>query len=351
MNFTRMWAVFVSRNHEFFRDKAAFGWNFLFPFLIVAGFAIIFNGNNRSEFKAGIFPVKPEKNFSIENLKIPERFKSIHYINFIPFTSFKKAENKLKHHKIDILIQNSPKPWKYWINDSSPKGYIVEKIFMQSGVPEKEINKNVIKEKIHGQQIRYIDWLFPGILGMNMMFSALYGVGYVIVRYRKNGVLKRLKATPLTALEYLTAQMLSRVFLLLFTVTVVWFGCDMIFSFHVEGSFYDAAVVFTLGAVSLVSMGLVIACRGASEEFTSGIINFVSWPMMFLSGVWFSLEGSPLWIRKFSEIFPLTHMLSALRKIINDGAGLSDVIPDMIFLAVISLICILIASFLFSWTE
>lgn len=351
MNLTRMWAIFVSRNYEFFRDKAAFGWNFLFPFLIVAGFAIIFNGNNRSQFKAGIFPIPSAREFSVQGLKIPEKFKSTRYIDFIPFSSFPVALDKLKHHKIDILIKNTTKPWKYWINRSSPKGYIAGKVFRQACVPDNEINKKVVKEKIKGPQIRYIDWLFPGILGMNMMFSALYGVGYVIVRYRKNGVLKRLKATPLTAMEYLTAQMLSRLFLLLFTIAVVWFGCDMVFSFHMEGSFFDAGIVFTLGGISLVSMGLVIACRGVSEEFTSGIINFVSWPMMFLSGVWFSLEGSPLWVKKFAEIFPLTHMLSALRKIMNDGATLSDVMPDLMFLAIISLISMSIAAFFFSWTE
>jgi ABC-2 type transport system permease protein len=92
------------------------------------------------------------------------------------------------------------------------------------------------KKDIQGVQVRYIDWLFPGVLGMNMMFSALYGVGWVVVRYRKNGVLKRLKATPLTAFEYLSAQLLSRIFLLMFTLAIVWVGCDLILDFRVYGS-------------------------------------------------------------------------------------------------------------------
>ena len=112
------------------------------------------------------------------------------------------------------------------------------------------------KEPIQGREIRYIDWLFPGILGMNMMFSALWGVGYVVVRYRKNGVLKRLKATPLTAFEYLSAQMLSRIFLLMFTLVVVWVGCDLIFSFQVRGPYLDLFVVFLLGSLSLTALGL-----------------------------------------------------------------------------------------------
>ena len=88
---------------------------------------------------------------------------------------------------------------------------------------------------------------FPGILAMNMMFSALWGVGYIVVRYRKNGVLKRLKATPLTSFEYLAAQTLSRIFLLMFTLVVVWVGCDLVFSFTVEGSYFDLFIVFFLG--------------------------------------------------------------------------------------------------------
>jgi ABC-type multidrug transport system permease subunit len=140
-----------------------------------------------------------------------------------------------------------------------------------------------------------------------MMFSALWGVGYVVVRYRKNGVLKRLKATPLNAFEYLTAQAISRIFLLMFTLVIVWTGCDLIFSFRVQGSYLDLFVIFFLGSLSLTSLGLVLASRGTSEEFTTGILNFISWPMMFLSEVWFSLEGAPQWVKSSAKIFPLTH--------------------------------------------
>ncbi|MDY0375221.1 MAG: ABC transporter permease [Desulfobacterium sp.] len=349
MNFKRMWAVLVSRNYEFLRDRAAFGWNFLFPFLIVAGFALVFGNDNRAQFKVGVFPVAPET--AVESLELPDRFKETLYLDLIYFDSFDQALDRLSHHKIDILIKNSPRPWQYWISDTSPKGYVAEKIFRESTVPLEVFDELLRKEAITTVQIRYIDWLFPGILGMNMMFSALYGVGFVIVRYRKNGVLKRLKATPVTALEYLTAQMLSRVFLIMFTIVIVWFGCDLTFDFHTQGSVFDAAVVFTMGAIALSSMGLLIASRGTSEEFANGVINFISWPMMFLSEVWFSLEGAPGWIKTIAGFLPLTRMLSAIRDILNDGATLAQVGPDLMFLGVVSLACILAASWLFSWTK
>jgi len=186
---------------------------------------------------------------------------------------------------------------------------------------------------------------------MNMMFSALWGVGYVVVRYRKNGVLKRLKVTPLTAFEYLSAQALSRIFLLMFTLTVVWTGCDLIFSFTVLGSYFDLFLVFTLGSLSLTALGLVLASRGTSEEFTTGILNFISWPMMFLSEVWFSLEGAPQWVKNAAQVFPLTHLLTAARKIMHDGAGLTDISLELLVLTLMTLAFLTIGASLFSWNK
>ena len=350
MSFKRMWALFVARNFEFIRDRAGFGWNILFPFLIVAGFGVIFSSDARQEFKLGVFPVEPSL-MVIEELKIPEKLKTDNYIKIVAFKTRDDAMDKLLHHKIDILVENSNEKLSYWISDSSPKGYIMEKVVKESIIPEKVFEAKIIKQQIKGEQIRYIDWLFPGILGMNIMFSSLFGVGYVIVRYRRSGVLKRLKATPVTAFEYLTAQLVSRVLILLVTSFVVWFGCDLLFSFHMQGSYFDAFVVFLAGSVCLVCLGLVVACRGTNEELTNGFINFICWPMMFLSEVWFSIEGASSWVQNVAKVLPLTHFLSAVRKIINDGAALSDVSIEISILCVMSLVFLTIGSLLFSWTR
>lgn len=183
------------------------------------------------------------------------------------------------------------------------------------------------------------------------MFSALWGVGYIVVRYRKNGVLKRLKATPLTSFEYLCAQTLSRIFLLMFTLVVVWIGCDLVFSFTVEGSYTTLFSVFFLGGLSVTALGLLIAARGTSEEFTSGILNFITWPMMFLSEVWFSLEGAPEWLKIIAKAFPLTHMLKAARLVMNDGAGILEIMPEIIVLTLMTLLFLSAGAALFSWSK
>lgn len=347
MHLKRLWIMFKARNWEFFRDRASFGWNFLFPFLLVAGFGILFGGRERAEYKIGVFPA-PAGAVALQTLTLPEAFKQTRYLQFVGFASGPDALEKLRHHKVDLVLQAGPPPHRYWINDSSPQGYLAEKIF-QASLAGPEVSSGLLRERIQSAEIRYIDWLFPGILAMNMMFSALWGVGYIVVRYRKNGALRRLKATPLTAFEYLGAQMLSRLFLLMFTLLVVWFGCDLIFRFHVEGALGNIFLLFFLGSLSLTSLGLVLASRGVSEEFTTGVLNFISWPMMFLSEVWFSLEGAPGWVKHFAQAFPLTHLLQGVRKIMNDGAGLTDVLPEITVLLAMTGVFLAAGAWLFSW--
>lgn len=350
MRFKRLWAIFNARNREFFRDRAAFGWNFLFPFLIILGFGVIFKGDYQSQFKVGLFPIPHGTSVHQAINFLPGTFSTFEAIAFVGFEGRVQGMNKLKHHKIDLLIEAGTQPIRYWVSASSPSGAIVERLLKGALAPPDAGNR-IEKKDIQGIPIRYIDWLFPGVLGMNMMFSALYGVGWVVVRYRKNGVLKRLKATPLTAFEYLAAQLLSRIFLLMFTLVIVWVGCDVVLGFRVYGSLLNLFLVFLAGSTCMTSLGLVIASRGTSEEFANGLLNFISWPMMFLSEVWFSIEGAPAWLQASAKVFPLTHLLKAARQVMNDGEGLLAVMPEITIMCAMTLAFLLTGAALFSWNK
>ncbi len=347
MNLRRIWIMFLARNKEFFRDHAAFGWNFAFPFLIIIGFGIIFSDQHMQKFKVGIFPVQPTTDYSATT--VTPTFLQDRAITLIPIADRDDGLHKIRLHAIDLLIDGEAAEPTYWVNDASPSGYIAERLYLSS-LREQE-PPAVTRQLVSGEQVRYIDWFFPGIMAMNMMFSALWGVGYIIVRYRKNGALKRLHATPLTAFEYLGSQLLSRIFLLMFTFSVVWFGCDLIFDFRMQGSLALFLFIFFLGGMSLCSIGLLLAARGTSEEFTSGVLNFISWPMMFLSEVWFSIEGAPQWVQQCAWLLPLTHLLKAARKVMNEGAGFLDVQLECGLMLLTTIVFIGLAAWLFSWNE
>jgi ABC-type multidrug transport system permease subunit len=335
MNLTRFFAVFKARNIEFFRDKSSLAWNLFFPVLLLVGFSIIFSGDTKPEYKIGLY-----NNQKVIVSEHQMEFEQLRFVEFINYDNLEQAKQKLARHSLDLLIDFNHR--QYWVNDESPKSYLIEKIFLSQQTGFERLQNN-------GKAIRYVDWVLPGILAMNMMFSSLFGVGYAIVRYRKNSVLKRLKATPLSAFEFVSAQLMSRLFIVMFMSTVVYTGCNLFFDFYMLGSYFDLFIIGCLGAICLISLGLLVASRSKSEELIGGLLNLSAWPMMLLSGVWFSLEGSPEALQYFSNFMPLTHLVSGARAIITEGASLSDISFHLTALAIMSSIFLGLGSYLFSW--
>lgn len=333
MRLRRFLAVFIARNREFLRDRSAMAWNILFPALLVFGIAFALSGPGVDLYKVGVLgdPDGPSR----------PAFLATDYIRFIPFQDNQTAVTKVERHQLDMVMDLSGR--RYWINDTSPKGYILERV-LQGADPG-----IFAKQTVTGREVRYVDWVTPGVLAMNMMFSALFGVGYVIVRYRKNGALKRLRATPLGAFEFLAAQVVSRLWLILATTALVFAGTHYFIQFSMFGSYLNLFLVFLLGAASLISLGMVVAARTASEELAGGLLNLMSWPMMLLSGIWFSLEGTPPLIQKLALIFPLTHVIDAARAVMIDGAGLADIAVHLLVLGVMTAVFMTIGSLGFRW--
>ncbi|WP_210247165.1 ABC transporter permease [Aliikangiella marina] len=331
----KFFAILNARNKEFLRDRAALAWNFVFPVLLIFGFSFMFNDDARSLHKVGVLHTSLTNIESIDN-----PFLQLKHFQFVSYNDESEAVLKVDQHKIDLLVDFNNK--RYWVNETSARGYIVETL-LTNYFP------NFDRSQTSGRAIRYVDWVMPGILGMNMMFSCLFGVGYVIVRYRKNGVLKRFQATPLTAFEFLSAQIVSRLIIVMLVTSIVFFGSHLLLDFYILGSLFNLLIVGMLGASSMIAMSLLIASKSASEEFAGGLLNFLSWPMMLLSGVWFSLEGAPEVVKSIAQIFPLTHMLDAARAIMTDGVGLAAVSGHLIVLAIMTIVFLAASSWMFSW--
>jgi ABC-type multidrug transport system permease subunit len=329
-------AVLHARNMEFLRDRSALVWNLAMPFLLVFGLAFTFSGGSKDIYKIGIVG-------GLDRMAVvAPKLQSTQHLEFISYDDLNKGIEKVKHHQMDMLIDVTGAP-KYWVNATSPNGYLLERIVWGTE------GNQFVRQAVVGAEIRYVDWFLPGILGMNMMFACLFGVGFVIVRYRKNGFLKRLKATPLGAFQFLFAQLVSRLLLVMLITAIVYFGCDIFIKFNMQGSYWNLLLVNTLGAMCMISFGLLIAARTASEEFAGGVLNIMTWPMMLLSGAWFSLEGAATWVQNVALVFPLTHMISASRAIMNEGATLSQVMPDVWVLGVMSAMVLSIGAYIFKW--
>ena len=335
----RIHAVFLARNREFLRDRGTLAWNILMPVILVFGLAFVFGGEGRSQYTVGVL----HQASAIDAGAHP--FLDTRFIEFVPVSNAADGFRKVARHRLDLLVSFGDER-RYWVNPESPRGYFAERLLLQA---DAAAGGQMQKEQISGDPIRYVDWVLPGILGMNMMFSCLFGVGYVVVRYRKNGFLKRLRATPLQPAEFIVAQVASRLLLVLVVTTFVYLATHFILDTRMDGSYLTLLLVAAVGSISMVSLGLLIAARVTSEELAGGLLNMISWPMMILSGVWFSLEGAGPAVQGLAKIFPLTHILDSARAVMLDGASLADIAPNMIMLTVLSLVFLALGARFFRW--
>lgn len=328
----RFLALVHARNMEFVRDRGNLFWNLLFPIFLVFGFSFAFSGGNNELFRVGIYG---DQVLGLSFLEEP-------YVKSVNYEKLHLALNKVRHHQIDMVINFETN--EYFVNEDSTSGSVAERIFLTS-----DEAANFEHRFLSGKPVRYVDWFVPGAIGANMMFSCIFGAGWIIVRYRRNGVLKRLKATPVHAFEFISAQLASRLFIVLVVSVIVYAGTNLFLKFMMEGSYLDLLLITLLATVCMISLGLIFASRIRSEELAGGLMNIILWPMMAFSGIFFSLEGTPAVLQKASRIFPLTHYIEAGRAIMLDGAKLADISTNLITLVGMSVLFLLISSLLFRW--
>jgi ABC-2 type transport system permease protein len=196
---------------------------------------------------------------------------------------------------------------------------------------------------------RYIDFLIPGLLGMNLMGSAIWGMGYTIVDARRKKLLKQLIATPMPKSYYLLSFVLSRLLLLVAEVGVLLGFGALILQVPIRGSLLDVAVLCILGSLSFSALGLLIASRVRTIEAASGLMNFVTMPMWIASGVFFSAQQFPAIVQPLIKALPLTALIDALRATMLQGTNLLGVVSEVAVLGAWLIVCFALALKLFRW--
>jgi ABC-type multidrug transport system permease subunit len=196
---------------------------------------------------------------------------------------------------------------------------------------------------------RYIDWLVPGLLGMNIMSTGLWGVGFSIVQSRTKKLLKRLVATPMSKAHYLMSHVFSRLLFLALEVVVIVGFARLFFDVKVHGSVASLAGLALLGALSFGGLGLLLASRARTIEAVSGLMNLVMLPMWVLSGVFFAATNFPDAMQPFIRILPLTALNDAMRAVVNEGRAVSTVAREMAVLATWGLVSFVLSLKLFRW--
>ena len=181
----------------------------------------------------------------------------------------------------------------------------------------------VQQRAVSTKNVRFIDFLTPGMVGMTVMWVNL-GVGFLLVTWREQGILRRLGVTPLRPGSLIASQAVSFSIVSLTQVTVVLLMGHFVFGVDIHGSFLLLAVTVFLGVMAMLSIGYVVASLLKAVTSVNAVINLVAFPMMFLGGSYFPLEPPPA-LKPVIEAIPLTHLNDALREIVNHGGGLGDI--------------------------
>jgi ABC-type multidrug transport system permease subunit len=326
---------------EFSREPEALFWVFVFPLLLAAGLGIAFRNRPPDVLKiAAVSPqlaqsLRQEKLLDVQELDAPA------------------AADALRTGKIALLVLpgSSSEAVEYRYDDTNPEArtarILADRAIQQAAgrVDPVAATDQLLRE--NGS--RYIDFLIPGLLGMNLMGSAIWSMGFAIVDARRKKLLKRLVASPMSRAYYLFSFLLSRILLLVVEVgMLVGFGA-LLFHVPVRGSLLGLGVLCLLASLSFSALGLLIASRARTIEAASGLMNVIMMPMWIASGVFFSSQKFPAAMQPFIEALPLTAVINALRAHMLQGANLWQLAPQITVIVAWLLVCFALAMKLFRW--
>jgi ABC-type multidrug transport system permease subunit len=209
---------------------------------------------------------------------------------------------------------------------------------------------DAVEVEISEPGARYIDFLIPGLLGMNLMSGGMWGIGFAVVDMRTRKLLKRLVASPMRKSEFIAALMMSRVvFMLVELVALLVFGY-FVFDIAVQGSVLGTVLVGLLGALSFGGIGILVASRAQKIETVSGLMNLVMLPMFVFSGIFFSADRFPAAMQPAIQALPLTMLNDALRAIIIEGQSLLSQASEILGLVLWGGVSFLLSIKWFRWT-
>ena len=332
----------LARFREFLREPEAVFWVFMFPVIMTCALGIAFRTRGEEPVIAGI----------VEQAGADDLARALERAG--GFTVRRIAPDEVERAVRDgrapvVVVPGQPPTYRF---DEARAESQVARLAVDRALQRAAGRSDVftpIEQPVRNVGSRYIDWLVPGLLGMNIMSTGLWGVGFSIVQARTKKLLKRLVATPMSKAHYLMSHVFSRLLFLALEVVVIVGFAWLFFDVRVHGALWSLAGLALLGALSFGGLGLLLASRARTIEAVSGLMNLVMLPMWVLSGVFFASTNFPDAMQPFIKVLPLTALNDALRAIVNEGRALATVASEIAILATWGLVSFILSLKLFRW--
>jgi ABC-type multidrug transport system permease subunit len=332
----------LARVRELVREPEAVFWVFVFPILLAAILGLAFRSRPPEALPVAV----------VEGAAAPARLAAL------------AAEPSLKPERLDeaaaraalgrgrvVLVVGAEEPPVYSYDPTQPESraarFAVDAALQRAAGRADAFSAGSVEIAEPGA--RYVDFLVPGLLGMNLMGTGMWGVGFSLVVARNGNLLKRLVAAPARRSHLLGGQLLSRLIFLVPEAGALLVFAYFLLDVPIRGSLPLLALVSLVGALAFTGLGLLTAARPRTIEGVSGLMNLVMVPMWVFSGIFFSTERFPQSAQPFVQALPLTALNDALRAVMLEGAGLAATLPELLNLALWGTLSFAIALRVFRW--
>lgn len=332
------------------RNKQALFWNLAFPAIFIVMFGAVFNNGGMSSFDVGIAGGdSPLREATIQAMKDGDAFK-------VREGTTEQELNALKNEDVSVVLvfpdAGSDAPIELYSSEAGgPSGQIatgavrsvvMEVVGASSGV-------QIEQKEISTLGASYIDWFIPGILGFSLMNSGIIGIATAFVSFREKGILRRIKVTPFPLWKFILARIVAGLMLSLVTSGILILLGKALWGLTIRGNPLLIIGVLIVVSMAMLAIGYAIAAIARNTETAASYANLITFPMMFLSGVFFPLASMPIWLRPVINIMPLKYGVEALRQPMLYGHGLGAIWTDLLILAAIFVVFMAFAVRYFKW--
>lgn len=344
--FNPLWELTLARVREFVREPEVLFWVFVFPVLLALALGIAFRNTAPDQTPVAVESGSPAASSIANSLaESPE-------LN-VKLMTAEEAHHSLRVGKVALVLiagENSS-DFQFRFDPTRPDSQIARlkvEDALQRALGRKDI-ADVRDDTFTEPGARYIDFLIPGLIGLNLMGSGMWGLGFAVVQARTSKLLKRFAATPMRRSHFLLSFMLSRLGFLVFDVAAVIVFGWLVFDVAVHGSFLALAITSLIGGLAFSGIGLLVAARPKTIEGVSGLMNLVMVPMWVVSGTFFSSSRFPDFLQPFIRALPLTALNDSLRLVMNEGAAIASAWPQVAVLSAWGLVSFVVALRIFRW--
>ncbi len=335
-----------------FRNRQAIFWNLAFPAIFILVFGAIFGGGVNDSFAVGVTGTESE---------LRQRFVGALEGNdaFQLSSDDQPAELRgLREDERDVVVvfgqadaNGKPIVDLYYSETAGPNAMIalgaVRQVLLESSGAA--ANVTIGQRPVEVVELSYVDFFVPGILAMSLMNSGVIGLSTTFVSFRERGILRRIKVTPFPLWKFILARILSSLVVALVNSAILIGLATLVYGLTVRGNVFLILGVLLLGGLAFLGIGYAVAAVSRNTETAASYANLITFPMLFLSGVFFSVDTAPAWLQPLTRALPLRYLVDALREPMMLGRGIGAIWLDLLVLAATFVVCLAFAVRFFRW--